>query len=194
MDNDTISTQASQQYLTFRMDNEQYAASVLEVESVLEHTGITKIPGTEEAMKGVINLRGRALPIIDLRLKVGLPEKEKSQDTAIIVLNIDQEGETLTMGMMVDAVQEVIPIDEEQIQPAPQIGLKIDSSFIRGITNQDDRFIIILDIRHIFSDKELEVLSDVQESGESLTPSDAPGPETAADTESQTEIATETDD
>ncbi len=160
----------ARQYLTFRMDNEQYAASVMEVESVLEYTEITKIPGTERSMKGVINLRGRALPVIDLRIKVGLEEKEVSQDTAIVVLNMEQEEETLTMGVMVDAVQEVIPIEEDQIQPAPQIGLKIDSSFIRGITNQDEQFIIILNIRQIFTAQELEVMSRVQESGEALAP------------------------
>lgn len=172
---------SSQQYLTFRMDNEQYAASVMEVESVLEYTEITKIPGTEKAMKGVINLRGRALPVIDLRLKVGLQEKEISQDTAIVVLNMEQEGETLTMGVMVDAVQEVIPIDDDQIQPAPQIGLKIDSSFIKGITNQEEQFIIILNIRQIFSTQELEVMSRVQQDGETPAPEEAAASPSEAD-------------
>lgn len=145
------------------MDEEHYAASVMEVESVLDYTEITRIPGCEDSMLGVINLRGKALPVVDLRLKVGIQEKEVTQNSAIIVLNIEQEEDDIIMGVLVDSVNEVIYINDEDIQAAPQIGLKIDSSFIKGITNQDDQFVIILNIKRIFSQHELEVMSQVQQ-------------------------------
>jgi len=165
-----MNDQITNQYLTFRMDEEHYAASVMEVESVLDYTEITRIPGCEEAMRGVINLRGKALPVIDLRLKVGMKEKAVTQDTAIVVLTIEQGGESLTTGVLVDSVEEVIYIDDEEIQPAPQIGLKIDSSFIRGITNKDDQFVIILNIKRIFSQKELEIMTQVQQESQTEEP------------------------
>ena len=151
------------QYLTFTLEDEQYAVEVYDVKEVLEYTTVTKVPRTQEFMRGVINLRGSVVPVIDLRLKFGMGETEKTIDTSIIVMEVDIHDEQVTLGTLADSVQEVINLDKEQIEPPPQIGTKIDTDFIKGIGKQDDNFIIILDINRIFSGEELNVV--VEEAG-----------------------------
>lgn len=143
------------QYLTFTLEDEQYAVEVYDVKEVLEYTTVTKVPRTQEFMRGVINLRGSVVPVIDLRLKFGMGETEKTIDTSIIVMEVDIKDDQITLGTLADSVQEVINLDDEQIEPPPQIGTKIDTNFIKGIGKQDERFIIILDINKIFVGDEL---------------------------------------
>jgi purine-binding chemotaxis protein CheW len=142
------------QYLTFTLDEEQYAVSVARVVEVLEYTAITKVPRTSEFMRGVINVRGSVIPVVDLRLKFGMSETERSIDTAIIVMQVEIGSETVTLGTLADSVQEVVSLDDGQIEPPPQIGTKIDTKFIRGIGTQNDRFVIILEIDKVFTDEE----------------------------------------
>lgn len=145
----------SNQYLTFTLVEEQYAVEVYDVKEVLEYTSVTRVPRTQDFMRGVINLRGSVVPVIDLRLKFGMGETEKTIETSIIVMEVEIGGEKVTVGTLADSVQEVINLDDSQIEPAPQIGTRIDTEFIRGIGKQEDRFIIILDIDRIFSEEEL---------------------------------------
>lgn len=158
-------------YLTFTLAEEQYAVEVYEVKEVLEFTKITKVPRTQDYMRGVINLRGSVVPVIDLRRKFGMGETEKSVDTSIVVLEIQMNGETVTVGTLADSVQEVVNIDTSQIEPAPQIGTRINTSFIEGIGKLEDQFVIILDIDRIFSETELssvmEESAQTQVSGKS---------------------------
>ncbi|MDA3948341.1 MAG: chemotaxis protein CheW [Spirochaeta sp.] len=146
------------QYLTFTLAEEQYAVQVYDVKEVLEYTTVTRVPRTQEFMRGVINLRGSVVPVIDLRLKFGMGETEKTIDTSIIVMEVEINGDTVTVGTLADSVQEVINLDEEQIEPSPQIGTRINTDFIRGIGKQDERFIIILDIDRIFSEEEISMV------------------------------------
>lgn len=145
----------SSQYLTFTLAEEQYAVEVYDVKEVLEYTTVTRVPRTQDFMRGVINLRGSVVPVIDLRLKFGMGETEKTIATSIIVMEVEIGGDKITVGTLADSVQEVIDLDESQIEPAPQIGTRIRTEFIKGIGKQDERFIIILDIDRIFTEDEL---------------------------------------
>ncbi len=147
------------QYLTFTLDNEQYAISVAKVREVLEHTKITKLPRTAEFMKGIINLRGAGVPVIDLRLKFGLPETPLTKDTSIIVMEVESKDGNVVVGALADAVHEVVDIEEKAIEPAPRFGTRLAAEFIKGVGKREDSFIIILDIDRIFNAEEINVLS-----------------------------------
>lgn len=146
------------QYLTFVMDKELFAVEIDSVREVLELTTITRVPRTPEFMRGVINLRGNAVPVVDMRLKFGLPWTEDTINTCIIILEIQYENEVAPMGALVDAVREVVEIRSEDIQPAPKMGTAVSSDFIKGMGRQGDEFIIILDIQKIFSVHELTAM------------------------------------
>lgn len=148
------------QYLTFTLAGEQYAVEVGKVKEVLEYTSVTKVPRTLEFMRGVINLRGSVVPVIDLRLKFDLGETEKTIDTSIIVMEVEISGETVVLGTLADSVQEVIGMDSSQIEPAPSIGTSIKTDFIQGIGKQEDQFIMILDIDAVFSEAEISVVAE----------------------------------
>lgn len=144
------------QYLTFTLAGEVFALEVSKVREILEHTSVSKVPRTPDFMLGVINLRGNVVPVMDLRLKFGLPQTERTVNTCIIVVEVDCGGEQVVLGTLADSVQEVVEIDPAQIEPAPSIGTRLDTSFIRGMGKLDDRFVMILDIDRIFSGEELE--------------------------------------
>jgi Chemotaxis signal transduction protein len=148
------------QYLTFTLDNEQYAIGVAKVREVLEHTKITKLPRTAVFMKGIINLRGAGVPVIDLRLKFGLPETPITKDTSIIVMEVEgQDGAPVVVGALADAVHEVVEIDEKSIEPAPRFGTRLAAEFIKGVGKKDELFIILLDIDRIFNAEEIQILA-----------------------------------
>ncbi len=149
-----------QTYLSFKMSEELFAINVSKVINILEMRHITKVPKTPTYMKGVINLRGSVLPVVDLRIKFGLPEVENTVDTSIIVLNIEKEGEIVTLGVQVDAVREVLELKDEEIAESPSIGTKYNSGFIQGMYRMDEHFIMILDIDKIFS---IDDIIDVKE-------------------------------
>ncbi len=154
------------QYLTFRLAEEQYAISVANIKEVLEVTAITKVPRMPEFMSGVINLRGSVVPVIDLRLKFGMGKTVKTVDTGIIVTEIDNEmvesndSEKLVIGVFSDSVQKVLTIEPDDINPAPKIGIPIDTEFICGMVQEDEIFITILNINRILNTEELVNLQD----------------------------------
>ncbi|MFW5786133.1 MAG: chemotaxis protein CheW [bacterium] len=155
----------SETYLTFTLAGETYAVGVSQVKEVLEHTTITKVPRTIEFMKGVINLRGSVVPVIDLRLKFGMEEAEVTVDTSIIVMEVSLEGEAVVIGAIADSVEEVITLDESEIEPSPQIGTRINNRFLKGIGKQGERFIIILDIDRLFSGEEISAVAEKSREG-----------------------------
>mgnify|MGYP000896870298 FL=1 len=152
-------------YLTFTLDDELFAVEVSKVREVLDFTAITKIPKTPEYMRGVINLRGSVVPVIDLRLKFGMSRTETKVNTCIIVLEIDMDGETIILGALADSVQEVFDLEPEQIEPAPKFGTKFREEFLKGMGKKDETFIIILDIDKVFSGEELILIQDADKSG-----------------------------
>jgi purine-binding chemotaxis protein CheW len=147
------------QYLTFTLDNEQYAIGVAKVREVLEYTKITKLPRTALFMKGIINLRGAGVPVIDLRLKFGLAETPITKNTSIIVMEVEGQDGAVVVGALADAVHEVVDIDEKSIEPAPRFGTRLAAEFIKGVGKKDDQFIIILDIDRIFNAEEISVIT-----------------------------------
>jgi len=142
-------------FLSFKLSEEVFAINVSQVLNILEMSQITRIPKAPNYMKGVINLRGTVLPVVDLRIKFNLPEKETTVDTSIIVLNINLNGEGVLVGILVDAVREVLELKNSEIAPTPSIGTKYNSGFIKGMWRTDDKFIMILDIDKVFSTEEI---------------------------------------
>lgn len=143
------------QYLTFRLEEEVFALDISQVREVLDFTAITKVPRTPEFMRGVINLRGSVVPVVDMRLKFGMSRTEQTLSTCIIIVEINIDGDRLILGALADSVQEVIELGPGQIEPAPRIGTRLDTEFIKGMGKRDEEFIIILDIDKIFSMDEL---------------------------------------
>ena len=143
------------QYLTFKLGEEVFALDVAKVREILEESSITKVPQTPDFMRGVINLRGSVVPVIDMRLKFGMSRTEKTVNTCIIVVEVQLEEETVILGALADSVQEVIEMEPQQIEAAPHIGSRLNTDFIKGMGKVDDRFIMILDIDRVFSSDEL---------------------------------------
>lgn len=155
----------TRQYLTFNLGEESFALDVAHVREILEFTGVTKVPRTPEFMRGVINLRGSVVPVMDMRLKFNLSETEKTVNTCVIVVEVLLDGETMVIGALVDSVQEVFELEPSQIEPAPKIGIQVDTGFIKGMGKRDDRFIIILDIDKVFSSTELSASREMESEG-----------------------------
>ena len=148
-------------YLTFKLGDELFAANVGKVLEILEIPRITKVPRSPGFMRGVINLRGSVLPVIDTRTKFGLPQEEDTINSCIIVLDVEMEGQSIIIGSVVDAVQEVMEIEENQIQPAPSVGSKYKTEFIEGMVKVQDQFIMMLNLDKVFSSSEVSILQDL---------------------------------
>ncbi len=149
------------QYLTFKLEDEIFALDISKVREVLDFTAVTKVPQTPDFMLGVINLRGSVVPVVDMRLKFGMTRTEKTVNTCIIIVEIDIEGEITIIGALSDSVQEVLDLEPDQIEPAPRIGTRLKTKFIKGMGKKDEQFIIILDIDKIFSADELAMARDM---------------------------------
>ena len=150
------------QYLTFKLADEIFALDVAKVREILEYTSITKVPQTPEFMRGVINLRGSVVPVIDMRLKFGMSTTEQTINTCIIVVEVTLDGDTTVLGALADSVQEVVEMEPESIEPAPHIGTRLNTEFIKGMGKHEDQFVMILDIDRVFSESEMAA---VQEAG-----------------------------
>jgi purine-binding chemotaxis protein CheW len=148
------------QHLTFTLGKEVFALDITSVREVLELTPITKIPRTPDFMRGVINLRGHAVPVMDMRLKFGMPIAQVTVDTCIIIVEVEFEGERIIMGGLVDSVREVFEIPPEAMEATPRMGTSINVDYIKGIGKQDGEFIIVLDIDRLFSAKELAAVRE----------------------------------
>jgi len=146
----------TKQYLTFNLDKELYTVDVSRAQEVLEFKSITRVPQTPDFMRGVINLRGSVVPVVDLRLKFGMSETENTEDTCIIVVELNLEGENTVLGVLADSVQEVIDLNPDEIEPPPKIGSSIKTDFIMGMGKKDSKFVIILNFDRVFSIEELE--------------------------------------
>ena len=148
------------QYLTFKLGDELFALDIGKVREVLDFTSLTKVPQTPDYMRGVINLRGSVVPVVDLRLKFGMTMAEQTVNTCVIIVEVDMGGENVVMGAMADSVQEVLDLDPDHIEPPPRIGAKLNMDFIRGMGKHAEQFIIILDIDKVFTTGELEMVHE----------------------------------
>ncbi len=154
------------QYLTFRLDDEVFALDISKVREVLDFTSVTKVPRTPEFMRGVINLRGSVVPVVDLRLKFGMTATERTVNTCIIIAEVTVDGDTTVLGCLADSVQEVLDLEPGSIAQAPKIGTKLRTEFIKGMGRREESFLIILDIDKVFSTDELAMVQAGQTEGE----------------------------
>jgi purine-binding chemotaxis protein CheW len=149
------------QYLTFVLDGETYAVPVGKVREVLEYIKPSKLPKTVDYMKGVINVRGTGIPVVDLRVKFEMAELPITGSTAIIVMEImDAEGDQHVIGALADEVHEVIEMNDEQLERAPRFGTMIDTGFVRNVGKHDGVFVIVLDIDRVFNEAAVIELSE----------------------------------
>jgi purine-binding chemotaxis protein CheW len=146
------------QYLTFKLAEEVFALDITKVREVLEYTTVTKVPQTPPFMRGVINLRGGVVPVVDMRLKFGMEQTENTVNTCIIISEINIDEEVTVLGALADSVQEVIELEPSQIEPAPRMGTRLRTEFIRGMGKRDGEFIIILDIDKVFSADDMDLI------------------------------------
>lgn len=150
-----VSNETINSYLSFNLDSVLFAINVSKVINIQEMTKITTVPQSPHYMKGVINLRGDVLPVVDMRIKFGLPEVEYTSSTCILVLEVTIEKENVLLGAIVDSVQEVFELEDEQIQAPPNIGNKYKSEFIYGVTKMNNQFVMLIDIDVAFSSEDV---------------------------------------
>jgi len=155
---------AIRSFLTFRLMDELFAIDVIKVIEILEMSKITKVPKSPGFLLGVINLRGNVLPVIDARIKFGMPKKELTLDSCIIVMSIEVDDGVVTIGALVDAVSEVIEVNQDTIQEPPSIGSRYNSEFMEGLVKINDEFVMILKIGKAFSSDDVSELNLVLDS------------------------------
>ncbi len=154
-----VVTEAAQ-YMTFRLGDEVFAIGVSQVREVLEVGRITRVPTAPDYMRGVVNVRGKAIPVVDLRLRFGLPQSADTLHTRIVVMELNLDGEATVVGGVADSVHEVIELEPGQIEPPPRIAMRWRTDFIRGMGRRGEQFIIILDIDSVFSSEELALVEE----------------------------------
>jgi len=149
------------QYMTFKLGDELFAINVAQVREVLEVPQITKVPTAPQYMRGVVNVRGQSIPVVDLRLRFGLPKATETLQTRIIVMELALDGEVAVLGGMADSVHEVIELEPGNINPPPKIAMRWRSEFIQGMGKRGEEFIIILDFNSVFSSDELTLVREL---------------------------------
>ncbi len=172
MANDNKGLGTTVQYLAFRLGSEVYAVDVAKVREILDFPPITKVPRTPDFMRGVINLRGSVVPVVDMRLKFGMSMTEKSVNTCIVVVEALVENELTTIGALADSVQEVVELDPSSIEPPPKIGSRLKVEFLKGMGKIGESFLMILDIDKVFSSNEMTMVKEAAVAGRELVEPD----------------------
>lgn len=150
---------AAGEYLSFTLGDEHYGVDILKVQEIRGYDSVTRVPDAPEYIKGVINLRGTIVPVIDLRLKLRLKDARYDAFTVMIVLNVEDR----VVGIVVDSVSDVIPLGSEQIRPKPEFGAAVDTRFISGIGTVDDRMLILLDIETLLDSADIGQAASAEE-------------------------------
>lgn len=148
-------------YLTFKLGVEEYALAILKVQEIIRMQPITRVPKSPFYIKGVINLRGKVIPIVSLSLKFDMPEPEETALTCIVVVQVERNDHEVIMGVVIDSVSEVLDIQGEAIEATPDFGSTIDTEFIQGIGKIGEHVKMILDIDRVLSLNELETVSQL---------------------------------
>lgn len=143
------------QFLTFYLAEEEYAVTILKVTEILECAVLTKVPGTPVWIRGVINLRGAVVPVVDLAVKFGLAPTSITRRTCVVMVELQHEGDRLVLGVMADAVNQVVELGPDEIQPPPSFGPKVRVDCIQGMGDNNGRFIVLLDIDRVLSSSEI---------------------------------------
>jgi purine-binding chemotaxis protein CheW len=164
-----------QQYLTFMIGAEEYAVSLLKVKEIIEYDTITEVPKTPEWVRGVINLRGSVVPVIDLAVKFRQSPSVAGKLTCIVITEVECEGEATVMGVMADSVRQVIDLKPEEIEEPPSFGTRVKVDYLLGMARAGKKFCLILDTEKVLSTDELLELPDSVAEPEDLEPGDASG-------------------
>jgi purine-binding chemotaxis protein CheW len=163
----TTYSSEDQQYLTFNLADEYYGVDILKVQEIKGYTTVTRIPNTPDYLKGVLNLRGTIVPIMDLRMKFGMGVTEPTSFTVVVVVNVRNR----IMGFMVDAVSDVLDLNAKNIQPPPELGSAVDINFVAGISNANERLVTLLDIDRVLTEEEVKTVEELpQEIGKPEIP------------------------
>ena len=149
------------QYLTFLLGGEMYAIGILNIKEIIEYGQVTEVPMMPAFIRGIINLRGRVVPVINLLARFGKPSSEVIKRTCIVIIEVGAEGERQDIGMVVDSVSEVLDIPDSEIEPAPSFGAKIRSDFISGMGKVGGKFVVMLSVNKVLSVEEMSILSSV---------------------------------
>ena len=134
------------QYLTFMLAQEQFAIGILGIKEIIEYQGVTEVPMMPACVRGVINLRGAVVPVVDLLARFGRPSSAATKRTCVVIVETDSEGERQVLGLVVDAVNEVLDIAPADIEPPPSFGARIRSDFIQGVGKVRGKFVLLLDV------------------------------------------------
>jgi purine-binding chemotaxis protein CheW len=155
--------QDQQQYLTFMLGGETYAMGILAIKEIIEYGDLTEVPRMPEFIRGVINLRGAVVPVIDLSSRFGKPASKVTRRTCIVITEVTGEHGQQDVGVMVDAVNAVLDIPPQEIEPAPSFGANIRADFIRGMGKVNGKFVIIIHIQHVLDINDMSDLSIIDQ-------------------------------
>ncbi len=150
------------QYLTFHLAGEEYAVTILRVKEIIEYGTVTKVPSTPPSIRGVINLRGSVVPVVDLAAKFGLPESPVTRRTCVIIIEVTLDGDRTMMGVVVDAVGQVMDLAPQDIEATPAFGTRVRLDYLLGLGKVGKRFILILDIDRVLATNELLAAAALQ--------------------------------
>lgn len=154
---------AARQFLSFTLGSEPYAIDIVTVREIIQHGAMTSVPLMPDFVRGVINLRGAVVPVIDLQARFGRGPASPSKKTCIVIVDAIRDGERIELGLMVDAVSEVISLDDGQIEPPPQFGGATRRDFIAGMGKRGDRFVVLLDPERAFDIGEMAALCEASQ-------------------------------
>ncbi len=149
--------ETNREFLTFTLGQEEYGIEILKVQEIRGYDAVTHIANTPDFIKGVINLRGSIVPIVDMRIKFNLGHVEYDEFTVVIILNVARR----VVGMVVDGVSDVVTLTTEEIKPAPEFGSGIDTKYVTGIGTVDDRMLILVDIERLMTSRDMELVDTV---------------------------------
>jgi purine-binding chemotaxis protein CheW len=162
----TNETVGQQQYLTFLLDAEEYAISILKVKEIIEYDTVTTVPRTPKWVRGVINLRGTVVPVVDLAIKFGLEQKPVTRTTCIVIVETQFEAQKTTIGVVADSVNQVMDLTPDDVQQVPEFGTRVKVDYLLGMANLGKKFVLLLDVDMVLSTNELLSLESVSGSSE----------------------------
>ena len=160
--NESSTIMSAGKYLTFKLGPESYGIGILKVQEIIGMMAVTRMPRTPGYVRGVVNLRGKVIPVLDLRLKFGMETREDTDRTCIIVVQLRSGDSVITMGIIVDEVSEVLDVKAEQIEPPPSFGMAVDVSFIMGMGKVGQKVVLLLDADRILMQRELETIGGAE--------------------------------
>jgi purine-binding chemotaxis protein CheW len=169
----TYDLQERQQYLSFTLANCDYAVAILQVKEILQYDTVTKVPSVPRSIRGVINLRGSVVPVVDLAVKFGLEPMPVTKRTCVLIVEASMGGERMVMGVLADSVKEVLELAAADIQPPPTFGIEVKVEFITGMARENKGFVLLLDLDRVISAREKDAAMELA-SGEAAAPSAAP--------------------